>query len=368
MIGNYKAAYREVSSLENQTGFFYTGAKTLILFYQHALENSNFQDALTHHQAITAFRNVLIALAPGNALASRYDTMLKMMMSSIEEEVLGQSIVLYHHLPSNKHSTQTSNSSSDSSPLSSTSSNPSFGPLTPAEPSEDTYLPALVSCLHPEAMFYLEHIQKKFLERCKNPSEYERRTAFPANDIGRSKSMGRSKEGARKGEGMRSFHEILDIKRGWVGGRKKARIFEPGVGAKADDSGGLMDLGNISSPSQWLNRDQPAMGLRANDRSGSLFYDFSFSPFNTSFPNDDTFALDPLSSTSNFSLQNDMALTLPNLQCTQATLQNWLEVMPSMMSTVAFNSSSGFGPRHSGTHCGSGCISEETDDKTGSTT
>ena len=168
------------------------------------------------------------------------------------------------------------------------------------------------------------------------------------------------------------MHQILDIKRGWIGGLKSARISEisePGLGATADGSGGLMGLENISSPSQWLNRGQPEIGLGANDRSESLFYDFSISPFDTALPNNDIFALGPLSSTSDFSQQHDMTLTMPYLQWTEASfLQIWLGGMPSMMSTVAFNSSSGFGPRHSGTHCGSGCISEETDDKTGSTT
>ncbi|OWZ54224.1 hypothetical protein C368_03363 [Cryptococcus neoformans 125.91] len=349
--------------------FFYTGARTLILFYQHALENSNFQDALIHHQAITAFRNILIALAPRNALASRYDTMLKMMMSSIEDEVLGQSIVLYHYLSSNKRSTQSPNSSSsDSSLLASTSSDHSFGLPTPLEVPEGTYLPALISCLHPEAMFYSEHIQMKHLERYKAPAGCEERTAFPANHMGRSKPVDRGAEGARKGGAARSLHEILDIKRGWFGGRKSARISEisePGLGATADGSGGLMGLENISSPSQWLNRGQPEIGLGANDRSESLFYDFSISPFDTALPNNDIFALGPLSSTSDFSQQNDMTLTMPNLQWTQAAfLQNWLGGMPSMMSTVAFNSSSRLDPSHFGIYCGSGCINEEKDNTT----
>lgn len=85
--------------------------------------------------------------------------------------------------------------------------------------------------------------------------------------------MDRGAEGARKGGAARSLHEILDIKRGWFGGRKSARISEisePGLGATADGSGGLMGLENISSPSQWLNRGQPEIGLGANDRSESL--------------------------------------------------------------------------------------------------
>lgn len=295
--------------------------------------------------------------------------MLKMMMSSIEDEVLGQSIVLYHYLSSNKRSTQSPNSSSsDSSLLASTSSDHSFGLPTPLEVPEGTYLPALISCLHPEAMFYSEHIQMKHLERYKAPAGCEERTAFPANHMGRSKPVDRGAEGARKRGAARSLHEILDIKRGWFEGRKSARISEisePGLGATADGSAGLMGLENISSPSQWLNRGQPEIGLGANDRSESLFYDFSISPFDTALPNNDIFALGPLSSTSDFSQQNDMTLTMPNLQWTQAAfLQNWLGGMPSMMSTVAFNSSSRLDPSHFGIYCGSGCINEEKDNTT----
>ncbi|WVR08707.1 hypothetical protein IAU60_005765 [Kwoniella sp. DSM 27419] len=72
--------------------YFFTAARTLLLFFQRALENGDKDAAHSYKSEITVFKMAFAALAHRFAMGARHLTMIEIMVQHVEEEVLGHAM------------------------------------------------------------------------------------------------------------------------------------------------------------------------------------------------------------------------------------------------------------------------------------